>query len=416
MATGFNPTTGSASCGGGHPIVAVIAFCWREPHADIYKAWSPTNRAGGENATTPAGSRPLDRISWNPSARQGVLSIGIGRCDGRKSSCVSIRSSLFVEVCQGPADRSGAARPVLQRREASVDDWRLHGRDTGPRRASSHTRGRCPRRRRRRAWWRWRRAWWRRRTRWRRTRWRRTLRRFWRTWRRVWWAPRRILPCGAYWRGAHRRRAYCGSFSPRQPFRRLDAYRRDARGTSEHCRSFFRRQSFAACRTRHGPSVRRRLGPRAIANVALQSQFGQARFHGAFSGSAWPWWRGGVALGWFGPLFWPYAYYDLLDYIYWPYAYDDFWPYAYDDVYYGIYGPYAYSGPYGYHPSADPNGYYTRRSARRGVSSGHYAAANVTERAAEVCSDDAAQLTNWPIERISEVVQPTGAQRPTLDG
>ena len=59
MATGFNPTTGSASCGGGHPIVAVIAFCWREPHADIYKAWSPTNRAGGENATTPAGSRPL---------------------------------------------------------------------------------------------------------------------------------------------------------------------------------------------------------------------------------------------------------------------------------------------------------------------------------------------------------------------
>jgi hypothetical protein len=48
-----------------------------------------------------------------------------------------------------------------------------------------------------------------------------------------------------------------------------------------------------------------------------------------------------VTLGWFGPLFWPYAYYDLFDYVYWPYAYDDFWPYAYDDVYYGIYGPYA---------------------------------------------------------------------------
>src|SRR5215472_15186039 len=166
---------------------------------------------------------------------------------------------------------------------------------------------------------------------------------------------------------------------------------------------------------RAGDPGRRVFGNRAIANVALQSQFAQARFHGAFSGSAWPWWRGGVALGWFGPLFWPYAYYDLFDYVYWPYAYDDFWPYAYDDVYYGIYGPYAYSGPYGYHPSADPNGYYTRRSARRGVSSGHYAAANSTERAAEVCSDDAAQLINWPIERISEVVQPTDAQRPALD-
>src|SRR5215475_908567 len=111
---------------------------------------------------------------------------------------------------------------------------------------------------------------------------------------------------------------------------------------------------------RAGDPGRRVFGNRAIANVALQSQFGHARFHGAFSGSAWPWWRGGVALGWFGPLFWPYAYYDLFDYVYWPYAYDDFWPYAYDDVYYGIYGPYAYSGPYGYHPSADPNGYYTR--------------------------------------------------------
>jgi hypothetical protein len=61
--------------------------------------------------------------------------------------------------------------------------------------------------------------------------------------------------------------------------------------------------------------------------------------HGGFFGSAWPWWRGGLVLGWFGPLFWPYAHYDLFDYVYWPYAYDDFWPYAYDDVYYGIYEP-----------------------------------------------------------------------------
>jgi hypothetical protein len=156
------------------------------------------------------------------------------------------------------------------------------------------------------------------------------------------------------------------------------------------------------------------FGDRAIANVALRSQFAQARFHGAFPGSAWPWWRGGVVLGWFGPLFWPYAYYDLFDYVYWPYAYDDFWPYAYDDVYYGIYGPYAYGGSY--RPYADPNGYYADRSARRGVSTGRYAAANDTERrAAEVCSDDATQLTDWPIESISELVQPTAAQRPALD-
>ena len=185
------------------------------------------------------------------------------------------------------------------------------------------------------------------------------------------------------------------------------------------------RLSAASMRTPAGPGLRAAslggrgvFGNRAIANVAWRSQFASARFHGRFVGSRWwPWWRGGLVVGWIGPLFWPYADYDFFDYVFWPYAYDDFCPYAYDDVYYGIYGPYAYGGPYGYRSYADPNGYYGGRSARRGVSSGRYAArSNGTERrAAEVCSDDAAQLIDWPIERISEIVQPTAAQRPALD-
>jgi hypothetical protein len=77
----------------------------------------------------------------------------------------------------------------------------------------------------------------------------------------------------------------------------------------------------------------------------LQSRFGFARFHGRFFGSSWPWWWGGLAIGWIGPVFWPYVYYDFFDYVFWPYAYDDFWPYAYDDVYYGIYGPAAPARP-----------------------------------------------------------------------
>ena len=47
-----------------------------------------------------------------------------------------------------------------------------------------------------------------------------------------------------------------------------------------------------------------------------------------------------------------------------------------------------------------------RRVARTGGSE---------QRAAEVCSNQAPELTDWPIERISEVVQPTDAQRPALD-
>ena len=98
----------------------------------------------------------------------------------------------------------------------------------------------------------------------------------------------------------------------------------------------------APARTLTGPGIRTvNLGRgvfanRAIANAAFRSHFGFARFRGRFFGSTWPWWWGGLAVGWIGPVFWPYAYDDFFDYVFWPYAYDDFWPYAYDDVYYGI--------------------------------------------------------------------------------
>ena len=51
------------------------------------------------------------------------------------------------------------------------------------------------------------------------------------------------------------------------------------------------------------------------------------------------------------------------------------------------------------------------------MSSGRYAATTNSpgRRAAEVCSNQAPELTDWPIERISEVVQPTDAQRAALD-
>jgi hypothetical protein len=155
--------------------------------------------------------------------------------------------------------------------------------------------------------------------------------------------------------------------------------------------------------SRMGEPGRKVFGNRAIANAALRSQFGSARFHGGFFGSAWPWWRGGVALGWLGPLFWPYASSDFFNYVFWPYAYDDFWPYAYNDVYYGIYGPYAYYGAHGF--------------SRGGSRGGRYAA-NATgsaRGAVEICSNQAPEFTDWPIARIAEVVKPTDAQRAALD-
>jgi hypothetical protein len=146
-----------------------------------------------------------------------------------------------------------------------------------------------------------------------------------------------------------------------------------------------------------------------------------SRFHGRYAGHwnynrgnwknynhGWHWryYRPIVVIGWWGPLFWPYAYWDFLDYTYWPYAYDEFWPYAYDDVYVGMFGPYAYEGP----------GYGTPLPAGPGVSrsaSAQRARAAAATRPV-VCRAPAPALINWPIVQITKVVQPDEALQPKL--
>lgn len=105
-------------------------------------------------------------------------------------------------------------------------------------------------------------------------------------------------------------------------------------------------------------------------------------------------WRGRV-IGWYGPMFWPYAYYDTFDYVFWPYAYDLFWPYAYDDLYFGIFGPFAYGPSYPPAPRPDPS--------------------YDPEPTGSVCTDSAAVLVSVPIQRIEEATRPTGPQQAALN-
>ena len=70
----------------------------------------------------------------------------------------------------------------------------------------------------------------------------------------------------------------------------------------------------------------------------------------AWHGGNWSWWghRDG-GFGWVGPLFWPFAFYDIYDYAFWGYPYDDaFWGYGYPDLYAGIFGLYGYDDLMGY--------------------------------------------------------------------
>jgi hypothetical protein len=148
------------------------------------------------------------------------------------------------------------------------------------------------------------------------------------------------------------------------------------------------------------------LSPRDPATRALARTTFQGRFAGQnwrFGSSGWNWRHRHriVAIGWFGPLFWPYAYWDFIDYTFWPYAYDAFWPYAYDDLYVGMFGPYAYEGPDLY--SALPAGRRVR-VARRGLPT-----------TAAVCSAPVPALMNWPIQQIADTVQPSEVQQAALN-
>ncbi len=126
-------------------------------------------------------------------------------------------------------------------------------------------------------------------------------------------------------------------------------------------------------------------------------------------------------IGWLGPVFWPYAYDDFVDYTFWPYAYDSFWPYAYDDVYDGFFGPYgvgglAYDVPAGGAPYASGGG--GGRAAtgrgRPGVQTAARGPAGAGAMA-QICTGETSGLTDWPVERIAEAVNPDEAQRAALN-
>jgi hypothetical protein len=159
------------------------------------------------------------------------------------------------------------------------------------------------------------------------------------------------------------------------------------------------------------------------------------------------WWRFRPAFGWWGPVFWPYAYYDLFGSVFWPYAYgpyfyDPFWYYGYPDLYAGIFWPYGYGdfvgpppvvyggggypdagyaggsyGPPGYptsrqrYASAPPNG-----DARAGTAADVQGTTQAAMgRYTEYCGQDSRDVAGVPVDDIQRAVTPNDAQRAALD-
>lgn len=134
------------------------------------------------------------------------------------------------------------------------------------------------------------------------------------------------------------------------------------------------------------PAVRRQIA----AATAL------AGWHGGQTAKGW-WRHGDGGYGWVGPLFWPFASYDINDYIVWGDG-TGFWDYGYPDIHAAIFAPYgrdelaAFTGP-------SPHG---RRHRR-------------VPPLQQFCGDDRSEMAGLPIHQIQQAIQPNEAQRAALD-
>src|ERR1700726_1186679 len=133
------------------------------------------------------------------------------------------------------------------------------------------------------------------------------------------------------------------------------------------------------------PAVRRQIA----AAAAL------AGWHGGHIANGW-WRHGAGGYGWVGPLFWPFAIYDIYDYAIWGDGIG-FWDYGYPDIYAAIFAPYGHDDLAAY-TGLRPFGPRHRR----------------VPPLQQLC-DDSREIAGLPIDQIRQAVQPNEAQSAALD-
>src|SRR5713101_470783 len=161
-------------------------------------------------------------------------------------------------------------------------------------------------------------------------------------------------------------------------------------------------------------AVHRALNSRAVAGAlhnraALRNPGTRAGIAAIAATAGWHsgggWWRHGHGgFGWVGPLFWPFAYYDIYDYALWGYGYDpSFWDYGYSDIYAGLFAPYGYDDLTGYFPGVS-----TQQAS-------HAAANPAPDQLTQMCGDDGRDIAGLPIDQIQQAIAPNEVQRAALD-
>jgi hypothetical protein len=134
---------------------------------------------------------------------------------------------------------------------------------------------------------------------------------------------------------------------------------------------------------------------RPVARVQVAAGSALVGWHGGRGVNGW-WQHGDGSYGWVGPLFWPFAYYDIYDYALWGDGMG-FWGYGYRDVYAAIFTPY----------DDDELARYVSRPPGR-----KFRRFPTLERA---CSDHAGELASLPVEQIRQTMRTSEEQRAILD-
>jgi hypothetical protein len=134
---------------------------------------------------------------------------------------------------------------------------------------------------------------------------------------------------------------------------------------------------------------------RPVARVQLAAGAALAGWHAQRGTKGW-WAHGDGGYGWVGPLFWPFAYYDIIDYTFWGDGMG-FWGYGYRDIYAAIFTPYDENELAGYMTPA--------RHHRPGR----------LPSLAQICGDDFSELARLPVEQIRGTIRSSEEQRAALD-
>src|SRR5450759_2907049 len=143
----------------------------------------------------------------------------------------------------------------------------------------------------------------------------------------------------------------------------------------------------------------------ALRNPGIRAQMAAgaaiAGGHQGRGGSGW-WQHGNGGYGWVGPLFWPFAYFDIYDYALWATGIGgSFWRSGYDDLYAGLFAPYGYDDLAFYLPPRAPPATGTPNAA--------------PDRLAQMCGEDSRDIAGLPIDLIQQAIEPTDTQRAALD-